>query len=301
MNIRDLQYLVALSEEGNFGRASERCFVSQPTLSMQVKKLEEELGVELFERGKRFVRATTAGDSIVDYAKQVLQLVEDMKLSSQAFLDPFAGTLKLGIFPTLAPYILPHLVKTFKRQLPALSMQLYEQVTEECIQGVLSGDLDAVLLATDLDDPRLCCCDLFVETFYLVCDKKHTLNQYDKVTASRLPEDELLLLQEGHCLREQGLEYCQRIGKRHNTAFAATSLLTVLSMVALGEVITLIPALSVDATRSLGVSVKPFSANAPARKIQLYWRKSVNREPLFLKIVELIQGALEGRKGVKIL
>lgn len=301
MNLRDLGYVVALDEEKNFGRAAKRCFVSQPTLSMQVKKLEQELAVALFERDKQSVRLTAAGKTLVEYAKQVLQLVNDMKQASKSFTDPYAGSLKLAMFPTLAPYLLPLIVKKIKKQCPKLNLQLFEKITDDCVNDLLSGSLDAIIIATELDESKLNHIDLFSENFYVVCPKDHPLNKSSTVSAKRLQQYELLLLEEGHCLREQSLEFCDSIGMQPDADFSATSLSTVLAMVGLGQGITLVPYLATTTIKHHPVAIKAFQSNTPSRKLRIYWRKSSGRDLLMEKLSNLIKDAVAGREGIKIL
>ena len=300
MNLRDLHYLVVLSEQLNFRRASEACFVSQPTLSMQIKKLEDELGLVLFERDRRFLQITPAGEAIVSHAKRILYAVDDMKKVAAGYQDPLGGAIALGIFPSLAPYVLPAVIKQLDEALPDLSLSIKEKITAECLRDLHAGELDLVMLASQLQDPSLSHCDLFQETFYLVCSQKHPLSQLAKVTPEEIPEDQLVLLDEGHCLRDQGLEYCQRIGRRHNTDIAGTSLATVLAMVSLGRGITLVPALSLPMLEHLPVVVKPIAVDPPSRLITLYWRSSFDRQPLIDCLVAVIKAGVQSVSGVKL-
>ena len=301
MNLRDLHYLVVLSETMNFRRASEACFVSQPTLSMQIKKLEEELDVVLFERDRRFLQITSAGVTMVEYARRVLNTVDDMKKVAKAYQDPLGGTASLGIFPSLAPYVLPKIIQHLDDALPSLSLSVKEKITEKCLHELYEGDLDLAMLASHIDDAILSQQALFEETFYLVCSDKHPLSKLECIYPDQIPEDQLLLLDEGHCLREQGLEYCQRIGRRHNMDIAGTSLSTVLAMVALGRGITLLPALSLPAVEHLPVSVRSIAVDPPSRRVSLYWRSSYDRKPLIECLVGLIKQGVQSVEGVVVI
>ncbi len=298
MNLRDLHYLVALSETLNFRRASEACFVSQPTLSMQIKKLEEELGVMLFERDRRFLQITSAGTAMVGYARRILYTVDDMKKVAEGYQDPLGGSVSLGIFPSLAPYVLPKIIQRLDVSLPALSLSVKEKITAECLRELYEGQLDLVMLASQIDDPALSNHALFEETFYLVCSDKHPLSALDSIKPDQIPEDQLLLLDEGHCLRDQGLAYCQRICRRHNTDIAGTSLSTVLAMVSLGRGMTLVPALSLPAVEHLPVTVKSIAVDPPSRRVSLYWRSSFDRRALIECLVGVIKAGVQSVKGV---
>lgn len=301
MNIRDLRYLVTLAQEKSFVRAAEKSFISQPTLSMQIKKLEEELGVTLFERDKRFLHITAAGKAMVEYATEILQLAQDMKVAAQGFINPFSGQLKLGLFPTLAPYLLPKVIKNIKQALPELILELYEYVTEQCIKKILSGELDAILIANESAEPKLIGIELFIESFYLVCSEQHRLSHYTTIGIDEFPENELILLEEGHCLRDQSLEFCQKSGKDPRPIYSGTSLNTVLSMVSLGEGVTLIPALAVAMIKHLPVKIIPFIENSPTRTIYLYWRKSMQRDGVFIKLAEIIMESVKKISGITLI
>ena len=298
MNLRDLQYLVVLSETLNFRKASEACYVSQPTLSMQIKKLEEELDVVLFERDRRFLQITSAGLAMVAYAKRILNTVDDMKKAARGYQDPLGGSVSLGIFPSLAPYILPKIIHRLDEELPELSLSVKENITAKCLQELYDGDLDLVMLASQIDDAMLDQHVLFDETFYLVCSDKHPLSSLESIYPEQIPEDQLLLLDEGHCLREQGLEYCQRIGRRHNTDIAGTSLSTVLAMVSLDRGVTLLPALSLPAIEHLPVSVKSIAVDPPSRRVSLYWRSSYERQALIECLAGVVKLGVQSVTGV---
>ena len=301
MNFRDLKYFMTLAEVKNFKQASDNCFVTQPTLSMQIKKLEEELGVQLFERDKRSVNITPKGEQLLDYAKQILQLQQDMTQFAQTLQDPLSGTLEVGIFPTLSPYLLPKIINQLPKKFPNLSISLHETVTENCLQQLLNGKLDIIITASDIHNDKLEQLNLFTETFELACHHQHPLTQYQAVPHQKIPENELLLLGEGHCLRDQGLEYCQRINKQHDTRFSATSLSTLIAMVALEKGITLIPRLAATTLRHPGIKVIPFKSNPPHRTISLCWRKSMKRDPLFTQLASTITQALKKIDGIHII
>lgn len=301
MNLRDLKYLVVLAQEKNFGRAAKRCHCTQPTLSMQIRKLEDGLGLCLFERDKRNVRITADGEAVLAYAKDILDQVELIKELSVQRRDPFAGTFSLGIIPTSCSSLLPHMVPVFQQNLPRLELKLSEEITDRCIDSLLAGEIDAAIVATDVVDSRLESMSLFEEQFYLACNSTHKLSQIDTLLPQHIPENELLLLKEGHCLREQGLDFCLRIGKSHNTAFFGTSLNTILAMVALGEGITLVPALFSQAAKSMGLHCFALRNDSPTRRLRLVSRKKFTSRKLILRCAECIKQSVSGLRGVRLL
>lgn len=301
MNLRDLNYLVALAQELNFGRAAQLCHCTQPTLSMQIKKLEGELQLCLFERDKRNVRITRDGEAVLVYAKDILEQVEQIKVLSEQRRDPLAGTLSLGIIPTLCSSLLPYMVPVFQQSLANLTLQLSEETTDRCLESLVAGSLDAAIVATDVIDSRLDSIALFTESFYLACNASHQLSQHGQLLPQDIPEDELLLLAEGHCLRDQGLDFCLRMGKSHNTSFFATSLSTILAMVALGEGITLVPALSSKAAISIGLQLRSLHENIPSRTLRLVWRKKFKSRVLVESCAKFIRHSVAGIEGVILL
>jgi len=284
VNLRDLQYLVAVAETRHFGRAADLCFVSQPTLSTQLKKLEAELGVELIERTPRHVTLTEAGREIVEHAKAVLGEVDDIRNIAKQAQDHESGTLRLGLFPTLAPYLLPHVVPQLHARFPKLELLLVEEKTEVVLERLRDGSLDAGLLARPVNDDRLHEELLFAEDFLLAVPADGPLGDLEgPVDLDALADEHVLLLEEGHCLRDQALEVCRLAGVAERTGFRATSLETLRQMVAAGVGITLLPELSVSSPvpRSADVHLVRFRDPAPQREIAMYWRPtSVYRDLL---------------------
>jgi LysR family transcriptional regulator, hydrogen peroxide-inducible genes activator len=282
MNLRDLQYLVAVAEHRHFGKAAEACFVSQPTLSTQVKKLEKELGVELIERNPRHVLLTEAGERIVERAKRILAETDDIRSIARRAQDPEAGSLRLGIFPTLAPYLLPHVVPKVHAQFPQLELLLVEEKTEVVLQRLRDGALDAGVLALPVHDDQLHEEYLFAEDFVLAVPADHPLAEKDDpIDVSVLIHEHVLLLEEGHCLRDQALAVCHLAGASERSGFRATSLETLRQMVAAGVGITLLPELAVrpPVPTSDDIKLLRFSEPVPRRKIAMFWREtSVYRE-----------------------
>ena len=276
MNIRDLQYLVALAQHRHFGRAADASFVSQPTLSTQIKKLEDELGVSLVERAPRNVLLTEVGAEIARRARGILAEVDQIKSIAQRTRDPESGSLRLGIFPTLGPYLLPHIVPLVRERYPRLELLLREEKSDQILHMLREGSLDAGILALPLHDDSLHTEFLFEESFVLAVPEQHALTQSRKLTMDDLADQSLLLLEDGHCMRDQALEVCHMAGATEKTGFRATSLETLRQMVAANVGITLLPALSVKppVAQTGQVRLLRFAEPAPSRRIAMVWRKS---------------------------
>lgn len=276
MNLRDLRYLVALSEHKHFGRAAEASFVSQPTLSTQIKKLEDELGVALVERTPRKVLLTEVGTEIVQRARDVLNEIDQIKAIARRTLDPESGTLRLGIFPTLGPYLLPHVVGRIRARFPRLELLLVEEKTEVILRQLREGRLDAGILALPLHDHQLHSEFLFEEPFVIAVPEESSLAARRSLRLEDLADQSLLLLEDGHCLRDQALEVCQLAGAGEKSGFRATSLETLRQMVAANVGITLLPVLAIKppVAQTENMHLIPFSGSAPSRRIAMVWRKS---------------------------
>ncbi len=276
MNFRDLKYFVALSEQRHFGKAARACFVSQPTLSTQIMKMEEELGVKLVERAPRKVMLTPAGTDLARRARRILAEVEEMKEAARRNANPEEGRLRLGVFPTLAPYLLPHVVPGLHVQHPQLELLLTEEKSDVLLQRLRDGKLDAILLALPVHDDQLHAQFLFEEHFLLAAPVGHPLAARKNLDVAALNAESLLLLEDGHCLRDQALDVCRLAGAHEKPDFRATSLETLRQMVAAGVGVTLLPALSVrdPITQPSGIRLVPFRKPAPSRRIALVWRKS---------------------------
>lgn len=292
MNLRDLKYLVAVAEHRHFGRAADACFVSQPTLSTQLKKLEEELGVTLVERTNRQVLLTPVGERVVAQAQRVLREANQLTTIAEEFADPFGGDFRLGVIPTVAPYLLPKILSPIRKSLPTLKIQLTEGQTA-VISGLLrEGDLDAVILALPIEEDNVVERKLYTEPFYLAVSKSHPLADRKTVTVDDLDDQQVLLLEDGHCLRDQALAVCQSHNAVENTNFRATSLETLRQMVIADVGVTLIPKLAVPARPATGIRYVPFRGEVPHREIGLCWRKSTPREPLLEKLADILSATL---------
>ncbi len=276
MNLRDLRYLVALAEALHFGKAAEACHVSQPTLSTQIKKLEDELGVALVERAPRHVMLTPAGRDIATRARRVLAEVDQMRETARRTSDPEAGTVRLGLFPTLGPYLLPHVVPRIRARFPRLELLLVEEKTEAVLHMLRDGKLDAAVLAMPLHEDWLETEFLFEEPFLLAVPDGHPLAGQRNLTLADLGDQHLLLLEEGHCLRDQALEVCHLAGAGEKEGFRATSLETLRQMVAAGVGVTLLPMLAVKppVSPSENIRLLAFKSPAPTRRLAMVWRKT---------------------------
>ena len=291
MNLRDLRYLVALSEHRHFGRAAAATFVSQPTLSTQIKKLEEELGVALVERTPRKVLLTEAGKEIAARARDVLNEIEQIRAIARRTKDPESGTLRLGIFPTLAPYLLPHVVPRLHTRFPRLELLLVEEKTEVLLKQLREGRLDAAILALPVHDDQLHTEPLFEEPFLLAVPEGHDLTRRRHLHLDDLAEQSLLLLDDGHCLRDQALEVCQLAGASEKAGFRATSLETLRQMVAANVGITLLPILAVQppVPPTRHVRLLPFRGSAPSRRVGLAWRRSSAMAAFLTRLAEVFR------------
>jgi len=277
MNLRDLKYLVALADHRHFGKAAAACFVSQPTLSTQIRKLEDELGLPLVERAPRKVMLTPAGVEAAARARAIVAEVEQMKEAARRSRDPEAGTVRLGIFPTLGPYLLPHVIPNIRERFPQLELLLVEEKSDELLTRLREGKLDAALLALPLDDDQLHAEFLFEEPFLLAVSQQHPLARRQHLDVQELSSQKLLLLEDGHCLRDQALAVCRLFGANEKSEFRATSLETLRQMVAADVGITLLPTLSVKppVPRSDNIRLLEFSGDdRPSRRIAMAWRRS---------------------------
>lgn len=295
MNLRDLQYLVALADHRHFGRAAEASYVSQPTLSTQLKKLESELGVDLIERNPRQVLLTAAGESVVVHARAALREADTIRAIARQAADPEAGSLRLGLFPTLAPYLLPHVVQPLRSRYPNLELLLVEEKTDVVVERLADGRLDAGILAQPVNEAGLHHEPLFTEQFVLAVPVDHPLARSGgPVDASVLVDEDMLLLEEGHCLRDQALEVCKLTGAKERRGFRATSLETLRQMVAAGVGITLLPELSVQppVPPSPDVALLRFADPVPSRTIAMFWRQSTMHRDLLPTMASVIRSAV---------
>ncbi|WP_131782272.1 LysR substrate-binding domain-containing protein [Legionella gresilensis] len=288
MNLRDLHYFVVLARVKHFGEAAKLCFVSQPTLSMQIKKLEEELNLILFERNNKQVMLTEQGQILVKHAQAILQQVAEMKELAQVSSDPLSGEIRLGVIPTLAPYLLPLVMPHIQKKFPKLRIWLVEEKTDVLTTMLSQGQLDAALMATPVQSD-LVQHNLFDEPFYFICSALSPLYQRSSIQLEELKGQSVLLLAEGHCLREQAMALCQTAQAETKIDFTATSLETLRLMVQAGAGVTLIPALATQMqTSHHSLSIIPFAKPAPVRTVALYWRSTSIKVICLQKLAALI-------------
>ena len=294
MTLQELKYLVALADHGHFGRAAEACFITQSTLSTQIKKLEDFLGVTLFDRSLKRVTPTPIGKEILAAARNIVEEAERIRELAKHAQDPMARTIHLGVIPTLGPYYLPHALTLVHKKHPDLRLLLREEMTPQILGHLVDGKLDAGLLALPVTDDSLRVEPLFYEPFFAALPAGHALAKRDVLKVSDIISEKLLLLDEGHCLRDQALDVCGA-GSRGREEVRATSLETLRQMVAMGLGLTLLPALAVDAgarQTKKAVEVRPFKAPPPGRTIGLVWRKRAPFPETFERLAATLKATL---------
>lgn len=278
LTLRQMQYFQALAETGHFGRAARLAGVSQPALSAQIAEMEARLSCRLFERGKNAARLTEEARMLLPRVERVLAEMRDIESMARRGRACMEGSFRLGIIPTVAPYLLPRILPGLRRRFPALQIELRETVTDALVDEALNGSLDAFVAALPIEEPGLAAERLFDDAFYLAVAADD-----GSVVASPVPPESpllerLMLLEEGHCLREQALSVCGRVKPVAMARFGATSLTTLLQMVAHGMGVTLVPEIAVASAREIGnLRVVPFSDPRPSRTICLAWRRNALR------------------------
>jgi LysR family hydrogen peroxide-inducible transcriptional activator len=298
MNLRDLRYFVALADTRHFGKAAERCFVSQPTLSAQIKKLENYLGVQLIERHPRRVQLTETGAKIVPLARRMLQESEDIIALARNEHDPLSGKINVALIPTIGPYLLPLVMRRLRKQVPRLKLMLYEYQTQAVLEKLRAGDIELGILALPVPLDGLEARQLYEEPFTVAVPSNSELAKRSSVKIDDLNGETVLLLEDGHCLRDQALDVCSRVDVKESEDYRATSLETLRQMVAAGLGITLLPEL---ATRGpfgsgQGLAVKTFAKPVPSRTIGAVWRKSSARTEAIKAICDVIETTMKEAK-----
>jgi len=283
MTLTELKYIVAVARERHFGRAAEACFVSQPTLSVAVKKLEQELEVKLFERGAAEVSVTPLGEQIVRQAQQVIEQAAAIKEIAKLGKDPISGPLKLGVIYTIGPYLLPDLVRQAIERVPQMPLMLQENFTAKLLDMLRVGELDCAILAEPFPDTGLAIAALYDEPFMAAVPKAHPLAKRKQISAEELKSETMLLLGTGHCFRDHVLEVCPEYARFASQAegirksFEGSSLETIKYMVASGMGVTVVPQLSVPKELQPHIRYLKFSAPVPTRRVVLAWRRSFPR------------------------
>ncbi|MEO0767425.1 MAG: LysR substrate-binding domain-containing protein [Pseudomonadota bacterium] len=290
LTLRQLTYFEALAHEGHFGRAAERCAISQPALSVQIRDLEESLGFALFERGPRHVRLTALGEAFAKRAGDILRAVADMNDWAETARGGRIERLRLGVIPTIAPYLLPRFISDVTQTYPDIDLHVRETVTPRLIAELLDGRLDAAIVALPTDEPALAEMPLFKEEMVLVRPEKDA--GAPLVSPDALDEMRLLLLEEGHCFRDQALSFCNISPSRPRDGLDGSSLSTLVQMVGAGIGVTLIPDMAVDVeTRSAPVCITRFDRPPPTRTVGLVWRKSSPMADALAEIGDIVRGA----------
>ncbi len=288
--LRQIQYFEAVVRLGRFGLAAEACAISQPALSMQVKEFEAHLGHQLFERGARQVRLTAFGKTMLPLARDIMLGVEALSDMARATRGGPLGQLRLGVIPTVAPYLLPRVLRALTAANPAIDLQLRETVTQKLIGELAEGRLDAAIVALPVSEPSLHEVPLFAEDFVLVrpiADAGEPVPNRENLRAFRL-----LLLEEGHCFRDQALSFCKAGGAAPREIMEGSSLSTLVQMVGAGIGVTLIPEMAIDVeTRSAPVAVARFEGAQPQRRVGMVWRKSSGLADQLQAVAEVVRGA----------
>ncbi|MCA3561112.1 MAG: hydrogen peroxide-inducible genes activator [Aestuariivirga sp.] len=273
LTLRQLRYFEALAQHGHFGRAAEACAVSQPALSLQIRELELSLGTDLFERSPRQVRLTRFGEDFAPRVRGILRAVDELGDLARASKGWFAGRLRIGVIPTVAPYLLPGLVGSLNRLLPGLDIHVRETLTARLLRELSEGRLDAAIVALPVSEPSLSEAPLFVEEFLFVRPPEQASEPLP--SADMLKDMRLLLLEEGHCFREQALAFCNIAPAQPREMLEASSLSTLVQMVAAGIGVTFIPEMAAPVeTRSAAVALSRFAEPRPRRTIGMIWRRS---------------------------
>jgi LysR family hydrogen peroxide-inducible transcriptional activator len=281
MTLTELKYIVTLAQERHFGRAAEKCFVSQPTLSVAIKKLESELDVAIFERSKSSVTITPLGERIVAQAQRVLEESRTIKELASEGKDQLSTPLKIGAIFTIGPYLFPHLVPQIHKQATTMPLYLEENYTGVLRRQLRDGELDAIIVALPFTEPDVVTRPLYDENFVVVMPKNHPWTKQKTINGEQLADEDLLMLGEGHCFRDQVFEYCPALGRKHHTRLGSvlegSSLETLKHMVASGLGITVLPESAVSNLDQNLVTTRPFSGQPPHRTVALAWRASFPR------------------------
>ena len=293
MNLRDLKYFVAVADTCHFGRAAARCFVSQPTLSMQIKKLEEELGVALFERTKRSVALTSVGAGLLGFARRAVEETEVMIDTARAYRDPMAGPVRFGAIPTISPYLMPLILSPLRERYSQMRLILSEEITDHLMARLHAHEIDVALIATAPSDPELCSRPLFDEPFWIAHPRKHALYDVEEITREHLDDVDMLLLADGHCLADQAMDVCELAERDQAGDMAdlrASSLETLLQLVGAGLGCTLVPALAVRGAwmTDTGVIARQLHLPRAVRRVSMVWRRTFPRQRALDAVAEVI-------------
>lgn len=292
MNLKDLRYLIAVADHKHFGKAAEACFVSQPTLSAQIKKLEDTLGVNLIERNNKNVFITSEGEKIINMARHIIDDCDTLKEFAATCKNPCAGTLRIGTIPTIAPYLLPLLMPKIAELMPELKPLLFEDQTHRIVDQIENGQLDVLILAVPVDTGSLVVQELFHEPFQLAAPADHPLLKKKALNLPDIEEEKILLLEEGHCLRDHAMEFCSTSKSDEELAFRATSLETLRQMVASKAGVSMFPELAVKNKNVIFnselIQYRPFDDHQIGRNIAIAWRKSSVKTEAIKKLANAV-------------
>lgn len=293
LKLKDLRYLVAVADTRHFGQAAARCFVSQPTLSAQLKKLEDYLGVQLVERHPRRIALTEAGAQVVARARRIIEASDEIVSLTALQRDPLSGRLRVALLPTIGPYLLPLVASRIRKKLPRIELLLYEYQTGPMLDHLQAGDIDMGILALPVPADGLVDRALFDEPFVVAVPENHPLGTRRSLKTSDLDGETLLLLEDGHCLRDQALDVCSHSQVQEKQDFRATSLETLRQMVASGGGITLLPQLASSGAygHARGVAIVPFARPVPVRHIGALWRRTSARQEAIEAVCDVITDA----------
>lgn len=294
MELQQLRYVIALSEELNFKRASQKLHVTQPTLSQQLKKLEDEIGTTLFERSPKYVRLTKSGEKFLPYAMEMLDCLERGLQDLREKSGELRGTLRIAAIPTIGPYLFPALIKSVQKAAPNVKLELFEAITPRLIEQLKQGIYDLGVLSLPFDETALAVRKIGKESFLLAVPLKHALAKKKQVSLQDVTAQRLLMLQEGHCFSDQALSFCKRSREDNQVVFQGSSLQSVLNLAAAGEGVTFLPEMARKYSKMQNLKMIPFSAKGPTRELVVIWRLSapLNRQTRFM--VDLIQETVEG-------
>lgn len=293
--LKHLKYFIAVAETRHFGKAADSCFVTQPTLSAAIKELEDILGLQLLERTKRSVLVTPAGEDILIRAKDIVQKADALMELAKSKRAPLSGKLKLGVIPTIAPYFLPGFMALVRQQFPDLQLYLKEDQTARLLKQLADGQLDILILALPYEAENVEVFNFAKDAFQVALPPNHPLTKQKTIKTEDIQDEPLLLLEEGHCLRDHAMAACSWSGAKRANEFAATSLSTIVQMVANGLGITLLPDMAIKSgiTNGSGLEIRPLAKNSPPRDIGLVWRKTSGRSDEFKILGTFLKENLE--------
>lgn len=289
VDLQQLKYVVALGQELNFQRASHRVHVTQPTLSQQLKKLEDEMGIPLFERTSHQVSFTEAGEKFFKCCTDVLSRLEEGLDEIRDDRGTLQGILKVAAIPTISPYLMPQVLKEVRKKAPDLTIELYEMITPNLIEALKQGKIDLGIISLPIDESSIVAKRIGKEKFVLACAKEHPLAKKKKVALKDLKKERLLILQEGHCFSEQALEFCKKSRKDAGVVFQGNSLTSVLNLAAIGEGVTFVPEMAYQKEGHANLKFIHFSAPSPEREIAMVWRVSTPLSQKHHFVMDLIE------------